>query len=401
MLAPIPHRTAEALTSGAVPAGGTARHARTVDAVIVVGVFLYNLPMAIIFAPGAGWLPGLLVSIGLCVPYLFRGRFPLWVFLATSAACMTQVAVGEGALGANIMVVLALYNFATRYVVFVSVAGLLIASACYLVAFAPTVAGHVNFEIRSSLVFVLFLAWLIGVVVRVRRSYIESLREYARRLRQEKDNQARIIASEERARIAREIHDIVSHRLSIVVLMTDAAISKIDADPQLAQESLATARDTGRVAMTEMRRMVGVLRTTDTSPLDPQPGVDQLPSLIEATEATGVRVSFTVLGAPIEFSEGLDLCVYRIVQEGLTNARKHGGADLSWIEVRVSYSRDEVTVEVLDDGAGGAGQDRHDTGHGLVGVRERAALYGGSVEACDRPSGGFALTARMPIGDAR
>lgn len=394
------HQIAEALRPGAVPVGGTANYIRVVDAVIVAGVFLYNLPIVIAFAPGVAWIPGLLVSVGLCAPYLLRQRYPLRVFLATCAACVAQAGIDGGALGANIMVVLALYNLAARYGVLVSVAGLLIASACYLFAFAPTVAGYgVRFEIRSSLVLVVFLAWLLGAIVRVRRSYVESLREYTRRLQREKENQARIIVSEERARIAREIHDVVSHRLSIVVLMADAAILKVDDDPQLAKEALTTARDTGRVAMTEMRRMVGVLRTTDTSPLGPQPGIDQLPSLVEATEATGVPVSLAVVGAPIHLSEGLDLCVYRIVQEGLTNARKHGGPDLSRIDVRLSHLDDEVIVEILDDGAGRSERDDPDTGHGLVGVRERVALYAGSVDARDRLSGGFALTVRMSTGE--
>ncbi|MGO2024049.1 MAG: sensor histidine kinase [Brevibacterium aurantiacum] len=379
----------------------TARYAWAIDTALVMGVFLYNLPIVFALAPNPSTfpLPGLLVSIGLCFPYLWRRSYPLVSYAVICSACLLQLIVNEGILGANVMVLFTVFNIATRYKLPVSSLAAMLASACLLVAFAPAIIDYgVQFGVQSSLILVTIAAWLIGVSLRVWRSYIASLKERTLQLEREKEAQARIIAAEERNRIAREIHDVVSHSLSVVVLMTEGAMTRIRDDPNGATEALTTARDTGRTAMTEMRRMVGVLRTSEASSLSPQPGVADVDTLIEASSATGIATSLTTQGDPRDLPAGLDLCVFRIVQEGLTNARKHGGTGLSRVDVCLGYTPNDVLVDVRDDG-GGRRASSSEGGHGVVGIRERASLYSGTVEARNLPSGGFALTVRLMIGE--
>lgn len=395
---------ARVLTPTVLPDSRFAKHMWLADLALVAVVFSYTLPMAFVLSPEPRAFPvsGLLVSVGLCAPYLLRRRHPLWVFLAICAVCLTQSVLDEGILGANVMVLFALYNVATRFGLAISLPAATVAVGCLLVAFAPPLAEYeTKFGIGSNLVLVTVAAWLLGAVLRVRRAYIGSLTERARQLEQEKESQARIIAAEERARIAREIHDVVSHSLSVVVLMTDGAIAKVHEDPERAERALVTARDTGREAMAEMRRMVGVLRTSDASPPGPQPGIGQLDALIEASETAGLPVTLTVSGTPVRLPDGLDLCVFRIVQEGLTNARRHGGPGLTEAEVRIAYEEDGLLVEVTDNGEGPGFRNDHESGHGLVGMRERVALYGGEVRTRGRPGGGFVLTARLPSGETK
>lgn len=353
--------------------------------------------------PGVFPVAGLVVSVGLCAPYLFRRRYPLLVFLLVCAACLTQAVLGTGLLAGNVLVLFALYNVATRYSVGVALPAVVVAVGCLLVGFAPRLAefGEARFGVGSTLSFVqLAIAiWLLGTILRVRRAYVESLKERARQLEREKEVQAQIIAAEERAQIAREVHDVVSHSLSVVVMMTEGAIVQVGKDPERAVRTLATVRDTGRDAMAEMRRMVGVLRTSSASSLTPQPGIAQLSALVEASRAAGVPAELTISGEPVDLPGGLGLCVYRIVQEALTNARKHGGAALTFVDVSITFGDHEVVVSTVDDGVGPNMWSSRDGGHGLVGMRERVALYGGEVDTTARVGGGFVLTATLPIGE--
>ena len=241
--------------------------------------------------------------------------------------------------------------------------------------------------------------WAIGTLVRMRREQVEALQQRARDLERERDVQAQIAAAEERTRIAREIHDIVSHSLSVVVLMTDGAISKVRSDPDLAEDTLATARDTGRAAMAEMRRMVGVLRTNESGIDAPQPGLAQIEELFAATRSAGVTVDYSVTGTALRLPQGVDLCIYRVIQEALTNARKHGGPALEIIAVRLHYGVDQVRVTVTDDGNGAVpySEKASTTGHGLIGMRERVASHGGSLHTGPQTGGGFVIRAALPL----
>jgi signal transduction histidine kinase len=200
---------------------------------------------------------------------------------------------------------------------------------------------------------------------------------------------------EERTRIARELHDIVAHSVSMMVVQAGAAEQAVDDDPEFVRRALATVRSTGTGALAEMRRVVAMLRDADEpGALAPQPGLDALPALVQETERSGLTTTLEVRGDRRDLPAGVDLAAYRIVQEALTNVRRHSGA--TTVRVTVGYTDGEVTVEVVDDGTGPAGTNG--TGHGLVGMRERAALYGGRVETgTDVRGRGFVVRAVLPV----
>jgi signal transduction histidine kinase len=195
---------------------------------------------------------------------------------------------------------------------------------------------------------------------------------------------------EERALIARELHDIVGHAVTSMVVQAGAAEAAAD-DPEHVRRAMASVRAAGNEALADMRRLVSVLRVADEAPLSPQPRIESLPALVERTTREGTTTTLTVHGTPRPLPAGLDLALYRIVQEALTNVRRHSGA--TRCEVCLEYDGDRVTVAVVDDGCGvGAGAG----GHGLVGMRERVGLYGGVLTAGPAPAGGFAVRATLP-----
>jgi signal transduction histidine kinase len=198
---------------------------------------------------------------------------------------------------------------------------------------------------------------------------------------------------DERALIARELHDIVAHSVSSMVVQAGAAEAGAD-DPAYVRTTLASIRSTGNDALAEMRRLVSVLRVSDDAPLSPQPRLAALPALVDRATAEGTPTQLRVSGAATPLPAGVDLALYRIVQEALTNVRRHARA--TRCEVSVHYEPGAVSVEILDDGPGGAG-DASGSGHGLVGMRERADLYGGELVAGPRPDGGFAVRATLPV----
>jgi signal transduction histidine kinase len=198
---------------------------------------------------------------------------------------------------------------------------------------------------------------------------------------------------DERARIARELHDVVAHSVSSMVVQAGAAEAGLD-DPEYARRTLASIRATGTDAMAEMRRLVSMLRLTDDAPLSPQPRLKALPALVERATDEGTPTRLRVTGTTTPLPAGLDLALYRIVQEALTNVRRHAHA--TRCEVTLHYGPDAVSVEIVDDGGGG-GVRAGGSGHGLVGMRERAELYGGELAAGPRAAGGFAVRATLPV----
>ncbi len=198
---------------------------------------------------------------------------------------------------------------------------------------------------------------------------------------------------DERARIARELHDIVAHSVSSMVVQAGAAETGAD-DSEYVRKALMSIRATGSDALVEMRRVVAMLRVTDDAPLLPQPRLEALPVLVERTTAEGTETSLTVTGEARPLPAGLELALYRIVQEALTNVRRHAGARSC--EVSVQYRLEDVCIQVLDDGCGGE-PDPVASGHGLIGMRERAGLYGGELVAGPHPGGGFAVRATLPV----
>jgi signal transduction histidine kinase len=239
---------------------------------------------------------------------------------------------------------------------------------------------------------------VLGREVYQRRQTLERLEERAERAEREREEQAARAVAEERARIARELHDVVAHQMTVMTLQAEGArrIAK-DADPRVL-EALDTIRGSGHEALSEMRRMVGLLRTEpEDVDLAPQPGVDRLDELVAHMREAGLAVEITRDGSERPLAPGVDVNVYRIVQESLTNVLRHGGPGAS-ASVTLSYLPDSVEVDVVDDGRGGASSlNGHSGGHGLVGMRERVALLDGQFRAGPRPGGGFEVHAMIPV----
>jgi signal transduction histidine kinase len=235
--------------------------------------------------------------------------------------------------------------------------------------------------------------WLAGRLVRARERDARRLRELAEALERERVEEARLAVAEERTRIARELHDVVAHAMSTIVLEAGAERVNLDEGQTSPRQALHSIERTGRQALAEMRRLVGVLRTGEDEPeLFPQPSLAQLDLLIEQVGRAGLPVELRVVGEPVRLAPGLDISAYRIVQEALTNVLKHGGDARA--TVLVAYGDRSLELEIVDDGRGGTPDG---SGHGIVGLRERVALFGGSLEAGGREGGGFAVRARLPL----
>jgi len=237
--------------------------------------------------------------------------------------------------------------------------------------------------------------WIFGIYNSTRKAYLEGLEERADRVERERDNQVQIAMAAERARIARELHDVVAHNVSVMVVQADGGAYMVDTEPKRARQALETISETGRTALKEMRLLLGVLRDDGSAgSYAPQPGIEQLPDLIEQTRAAGLPVTFSTEGRELPLSTGQQLTVYRIVQEALTNAMKHAGAAAS-ADVRLDYFGNRIEVRVSDDGRGAAAPT-DGLGHGLAGMRERVAMYGGKVQAHPVPTG-FEVVAELPF----
>ncbi len=234
-----------------------------------------------------------------------------------------------------------------------------------------------------------------GRAVSSRSALTRELRADADRLEREQEEQARRAAAEERTRIARELHDVVAHSVSVMVIQTAAARRVARDDPDAAREALRLVEGCGRDALVEMRRMVGVLRRGDVQLAGPAPGLSHLPELVERARAAGLPVELRIEGERGAMSPGLDLVAYRVVQEALTNALKHAGPARA--RVHVTFTPELLELDVSDTGRGPVAEGSSDGGHGLVGMRERLALYGGELHVGRRRGGGFHVRARVPL----
>jgi signal transduction histidine kinase len=238
------------------------------------------------------------------------------------------------------------------------------------------------------------IGWLAGFALRERAEQAEAAEVRAAQAERERETTARLAVAEERARIARELHDIVAHAVSVMVLQVGAVRHRLPEELAEDRDALNGVERAGRTALTEMRRLLAAMRTEgDEAELAPQPGLDGLESLAEEVSRAGLPVRLHVEGEPFPLPRAIDLSAYRIVQEGLTNALKHARA--SRADVTVRYRHDELRLEIRDDGAGAAPSDG--LGHGLVGIRERVKIYGGEMSAATANGGGFVLRTRLPI----
>jgi signal transduction histidine kinase len=239
------------------------------------------------------------------------------------------------------------------------------------------------------------VAWIAGYALRERAEQAEAAEMRAVHAERERESAARVAVAEERARIARELHDIVAHAVSVMVLQVGAVRHKLPEALGEDRDALKGVERAGRTALTEMRRLLAAMRRDgDEAELVPQPGLDSLESLLDEIGRAGLPVELHVDGKPFPLPRGVDLSAYRIVQEGLTNALKHAHA--SDADVTVRYRPDELEIEVRDNGDGNATSDG--LGHGLIGVRERVKIYGGKMSAGATLDGGFVLNTRLPLG---
>jgi signal transduction histidine kinase len=241
-------------------------------------------------------------------------------------------------------------------------------------------------------------AWLAGFAVRHQATQTQRLRELTTRLKQQQERRAEEAAEAERNRIARELHDVVAHHVSVMTVQSGAVRRLLLPEQEREREALKSVEETGRKALTEMRRLLGVLKDESEerrAPLAPQPGMATLETLLDQIREAGLPVELSTEGSPVELPPGVDLSAYRIVQEALTNALKYAGPARAWVVVR--YGDKALELEVSNDGVDGGAQ-ADGGGHGLVGMRERVAVYGGELESGPRPDGGYAVRARLPIG---
>jgi signal transduction histidine kinase len=246
---------------------------------------------------------------------------------------------------------------------------------------------------------VIVAAWLLGAYLRTRRLYVAELAHRAAHAEQERETRAVAAAVEERGRIAREMHDILAHSVSVMVVQAEAAEEMLDRDPARARLPMQKIQRTGREALVDLRRTLGILRDPPASGLAPQPGIAAVPVLAAEVEAAGLPVVVTIEGERGSLPPGLDLAAYRIVQEALTNSLKHARAQRATVTVR--YTPTALHLEVCDDGRAPAGAHPDGTGQGLVGMRERALHYGGELHAGPEAAGGYLVRANLPRDSTR
>jgi signal transduction histidine kinase len=369
-----------------------AGHPGTVDLLVAVGVQLLALP-PLLRADELSvrvWL----IDAALVLPLIWRRRRPVAVFGVLAAVALVQWAVGLR-LSADVALLVALYTVATtqsRRIAVAAVAVLEVGVALAAIRFAPTGDAVGSLVFLSGLV---VAAFFIGTTVQTRRAYLGALVDRAARAERERDQQARLAATAERTRLARELHDIVAHSLTVVVTLAEAASASATTDPPAAQQAMGQVATTGRAALSEMRRLLGVLRTdTDEAGLAPAPGLDGLDGLVAGARAAGLPVRLTVGGRPRWLSAAMDTTAYRIVQESLTNVLKHASAP-SAVEVLVRWEEERLVLQVSDDGRSPV--TAGEPGHGLVGMRERLAIFGGELSAGPSVSGGWRVRAVLPL----
>jgi signal transduction histidine kinase len=345
---------------------------------------------------GAGQRPlALLLALAMTLPLAARRRFPLAVAAVVAASFPLQWAVGVD-----------MYNYLASVIAGL-LAGYSVAAHARPRRSLPAVAFLYAMVALGALRGAAGLAWglilvggaaLAGWGIRGRRLHAQELAVLAAELEAARDENARAAVTEERARIARELHDVVAHAVSVMVVQAGAADQVLPAELLPAREALLAVQQTGRQALVELRRLLGVLRADGQSATrGPQPGLAALGALAQNVREAGLAVSVGIEGDTTAVGPGLDLAAYRIVQEALTNTLKHARATRVEVTVRVAADALELTVE--DDGRGPANGGGR--GHGLIGMRERALLYGGELEAGARNGSGFAVRARLPLAAGR
>ena len=329
-------------------------------------------------------------ALAATLPLAWRRRFPFAVLCVVIGALSAQalLTVPVDGMSGLVALVVAVYSVAAHAERTRALAGLALA----LVAGAALIANDLA-DLPFD-VFVIGAPWLAGYALRAARLRARELETLTAELASEREERARLAVAAERTRIARELHDVVAHSVSTMVVQAEAGDTLLVEHPQRAGEAFVAIQTTGRQALTEMRRLLGLLRQGDRElALVPQPSMVRLEDLIARVREAGLAVELDVEGPTRPLPPGLDLSAYRIVQEALTNALRHAGGARAWVTLR--YRDDALELGIVDDGhSGGNGAS---AGHGLTGMRERVKLYGGQLEAGRRPDGGYAVHARLPL----
>jgi signal transduction histidine kinase len=337
-------------------------------------------------------LGGLVLAAGVAV----RRRWPFALVLVAFVAVVVQDGFGgrvtEHAVGA--LAALALLFYAAGAFLPPRRAWLALALGLAGLAVHGWVAAESPLSLPFAALFLMLLPWATGRTLREHRSREHAYRGTAERLDAEREQRAVAAAFRERARIARELHDVIAHSVSVMVVQAGAARTVMDRDVDQAERSLRTVERAGREALTEIRRLLGML-DSDPRALTPQPGLADLEELVARTRAAGLATELHVVGTPAALSPALDLCAYRIVQEALTNAIKHAGP--AQATVYLHWTSNQLELEVSDDGRGPSTVNGSRSGHGIVGMRERATLHGGSIHTGPSADRGFTVRAELPL----
>jgi signal transduction histidine kinase len=341
------------------------------------------------------------LALPITLALAWRVRAPLAVLAVIAGVFFPSALLfplsGDAAFAVVAALLIALYSVGAHTGGWQAVAGVLAMLAVVL----GTVAADPEGADPGSYVFFLFVVggpWLAGRAIRHRRLSERHLEARALTAEREREERARAAVAEERVRIARELHDVVAHAISVIVVQARGGRRSLATEPEEAQEAFDSIEASGVEAFAEMRRLLGMLRKGDEElALAPQPSLRHLDTLVAQVREAGLPVELTVEGEPTALPPGVDLSAYRIVQEALTNALKHAGPATARVLVR--YGSEDLEVEVTDTGRRPAGGDG--AGHGLVGMRERVTLFGGQLEAGRRGEGGFAVRARLPLASER
>jgi len=372
---------------------------RLTDAVVAVALFVV-LVLSFGATPGAAQRPAdiwaWLLALLLTAPYAVHRRYP-WVALAVALTALLAFSLLHYAAFPGVSVFVLLFGLALHGSRRDSLVAFGATLAAFVVALEAQPAGVVTPSDVVSTLLATAVAWLAGDNLRQRRLRWAAMEERTRLLEREREDRARAAVAAERLRIARELHDIVAHSMSVVAVQAGVGRHVIDTDVAAAGQALAVIETTSRDALVDLRRMLGVLRRGDEAAATrPMPGLADIPALVAETRAAGLGVTLESSGTVADVPAGVNLAAYRVVQESLTNVIKHGGPVA---HVRIACGENGIELDVTDDGR----PEEHlastrggGSGHGLIGMRERVELYGGRFEAGPRPGGGYRVRALLP-----
>ncbi|MBO2453233.1 sensor histidine kinase [Actinomadura barringtoniae] len=370
-----------------------------VDALLAAVLFAAAIPREI-HEPARPVALGWVLQAGLVLPLAWRRVAPLTTFAVVAALAFTQWQNGVLVPTGDVAVLIALHAVAAHTTLRKLALAFTVAELGVTLAAIRWAPNHETFKAFVLLSGLTTAAAVLGLNQRTRKAYTASLEDRAARAERERDQQAQIIAAEERARIARDVHDIVTHSLSVMIALADGAAYALPTAPDQAADAIDKASTVGRQAIAEMQRVLEVLRSgaDDLPARRPQPALQQLDGLIAEVRAAGLPVEIIVEGKAPAMPSGAELTIYRVVQEALTNTRKHTAPGTA-ARVRIAYDPETVDIEIVDDGTASPPERPH--GHGLTGMRERVAVYGGRLEAGPRPSGGWRVHTTLKPAELR